>query len=317
MVNKCRLPFERSNIMSYPHFALADSIYRANMGEAYNAYSCERFINCYFDISPINHMFAMHSTDNWGVASGLVTHQKLELYKESYVACGIDFVDAFKKFIICGCYIYGVRGDKHDKYMVSGFDNTKGHFLVWSFDSVRGLYLQEITYRDFIDTLFEVKTKEISIILWKYNPNNEYFLKLNTVESILSEYLKRGLTKTNKIFGLPAIEIMAQYIEKQVSIDKTIDVCCLYGFAEHKLFMFNRMKYLCQQSIVSQKYIKCAESVNELAQHVLNLALKYNNSGDLGYVRELVFDINHSVDMEQAYLPFVLADLRTAIQIGE
>ena len=307
MIDKFILPLCKSNIRSFPQFAFADALISSNMGNRYNEYLSGKFINFYFDLKSL--IFALVADDNWGVDAGIVSHQKIELYKTSFAACGINIIDIFKKGLQSDLYIYGLRGREQNKYLVNGYDDTINAFQVWSSDSEKGLFSEWIAYEDLINSLFEVPGKTLGITFWKYNKKHSYALDIRNVAVGICEYLEGVSRDKNRICGLLAFKELSFYCVKQAKSQELLDKRFLLGFVEHKYFMYERIKYLVKKDLMSKTFLQSAQAIVDIATSVENMVDTYNATKKPEYAVKISKIIERTISLEQRYLPSALIEL--------
>lgn len=312
MIDKLNLPLHKSNIRSFPHFAFADGLISSNIGNRYNEYLSGKFINFYFDLKSL--IFALVADDNWGVDAGIVTHQKIELYKTSFAACDINIIDIFKKGSQSNLYIYGLRGKKQNKYLVNGYDDNINAFEVWSFDSEKGLFSEWIAYEDLINSLFEVPGKTLGITFWKYNKKHSYALDIRNVTVGIREYLEGISRDKNRICGLLAFKELSFYCVKQAKSQELLDKRFLLGFVEHKYFMYERIKYLVKKDLMSKTFLQSAQTIVDIATSVENMVDMYNATKKAEYAIKISKIIEKTISLEQRYLPSALIELECKIE---
>lgn len=312
MHKKQSLPFLKSNIKSFPYFALADSIFAANMCEGYKEYMLERFLN--FNLDTQSFIFALLSEDDWGVNAGIIIHQKIEIYKTAFAMCGINMVDLFKRSLHSCLYIYGLRGANQEKYMITGYDDSKKAFEVWLFSNQIGLFKEWIGYDELCDSLFDVPRKSLGITFWKYNENHNYKLNLNNVSIGIREYLE-GLSKDkNRVCGLFAIKELSSYCTKQAELQHQLDKRFFDGFAEHKVFMNERIKFLANNNMISVSYVQASQKNTDIANSVVELAKIYNESRKSEAAIKMALLIEESIHLEQEYLRQVLSEMKSFVE---
>lgn len=311
MIDKFILPLCKSNIRSFPQFAFADVLISSNMGNRYNEYLSGKFINFYFDLKSL--IFALVADDNWGVDAGIVSHQKIELYKTSFAACGINIIDIFKKGLQSDLYIYGLRGREQNKYLVNGYDDTINAFQVWTTDNEKGLFSEWIVCEDLMNSLFEVPEKTLGITFWKYNKNHDYVLDLRNVVIGVREYLEGVSKDKNRICGLLAFKELSFYCVKQAKSQELLDKRFLLGFVEHKYFMNGRIKYLADKDLISKIFVQAAQEVADVVSSVENMVDKYNATKKAEYAIKISKIIEKTIFLEQKYLPSALIQLECRI----
>lgn len=310
-MDKFCLPFEKSNIQSFPHFAFADSVFLSNMDESYKEYLTERFIDFYFD--PQAFVFALVSDDNWGINAGIIKHQKIELYKTAFAECEIDIIAILKKCLLSHLYIYGIRGKEQEKYLINGYDDTRSAFKVWQFDIKTGLFFEWIEYDKLYESLLGVEGKSLSITLWKYNEDNNYKLNLQDLETGIREYLQ-GRKEKNRSCGLLVFKELSAYCRQQSNNQQPLDERFLKGFVEHKMFMYKRLKYLEDKQIILPRYKEISKEVLSIAKSVERLSYVYNSNLNEHDVIMIASLIEKTIQIEQRYLYSVWVELKCHIE---
>ena len=303
MAVKCTLPFEKSDIQSFAYFAFADGIFLANMGKSYKNLMTTRFINfCY---NPQKDIYTLISDDDWEVNSGILIHQKMELNKAVFAEGTIDLVRIFKKAILSSLYVYGIRGVNQDKYLITGYDEKTNTFEVWQLDCNIGLVFEWIPADELYPSLFETPDKDLRITFWKYNTASDCLLDFQKLKTGIHDYLNSTSKDQQNVYGLNAIQELADYFKKQSEGAQPIDKRFLDSFVEHKYFMNQRIEYLASKRIIPVSLTQKSKEIAEMANAVKDSGMIYNSGKCNQEILKLTSLIIDSIRIEKEYLPSV------------
>lgn len=317
MRRKWSNPFDENPISRcYPYISFPYSIIRSHSGDEYQKWLCGKYINCYFKPQSVKHKFINSVYDGWSTVPKIVFYQGFDLSKEMSKTLCIDIPFIIKKAIIDGAYPYGQCSERfvypeHDipediyfDYILTGFDDVRKIFFMTGFSIKHGYHHLEISYSDYVQSLYQNSKKHIVIHLWKYNPNAEYRLDLKVISRDLEDYLysKNSIPQyeDGRSFGLCACSALGEYLAQEESFVDPMLPQYLRGYWEHKYFMNERIRYLAGEQVICHTALPFAEQVLQLAEQV--------KEADNGIrIQHL---IQESIAIEQVYLRQVLAYIR-------
>lgn len=317
MRKKWSNPFDKNPISCcYPYISFPYSIVHAHSGDEYQKWLCGKYINCYFKPQSVRHKFINSVYDGWSTVQKIFFYQGFNLSKEMLKTLRIDIPFIIKKAILDGAYPYGqcserfvfpghdISEDTYFDYILTGFDDIRKIFFMTGFSIEHGYRHLEISYSDYVQSLYQNSKKHIVIHLWKYNPNAEYRVDLKVISRDLEDYLcsKNSITQyeDGRLFGLCACSALGEYITQGESVGDSALPLYLRGYWEHKYFMNERIRYLAEENMICNTAIAFAEQVLQLAEQV-----KVADNGI--WIQNL---IQESIAIEQVYLPQVLANVR-------
>jgi len=326
------LPFDVNTVTHcYPYISFPYSIIHDNMDLNFEKWQCGKYINCYFKESSQAHKFIISVHDNWSTDKKILKNQVISFSKETFKAFQYNIPLIIKKALLSGAYPYI---ECSQKYIISNNNDESEesfiHCLINGYDDIRKVYYVnfinpdnelescEVEYERFETALFNNSKRGIHINLWKYNPEAEIVLDLNEIKNDLEDYFhsKNSKPQYNKdrSFGLQAIADLKSYFLTEAQKRNLLDIKYLRGFLEHKIFMAERMKYLCSENIIDSDILSHVINVHSLAEKIYKLGIEYNETLETDKVDELLHLIDDTVNIEKSYISIVINNINEKLK---
>ena len=329
MKRRLTLPFAAPETVCYPHVTFAHSILKGNMGEAFDALMCERYINCCYKKTAPTGRFHNCVSDHWSTSRGVVDYQKVGFLKGVWLARDLKIEQVLKACLGERAYPFGQcpryvveplcedRSAEFD-FVITGYDDEKGCFFVKGFDLDNVYHDYEIPYDVFEEAILQSRHKGVNFDLWSYHEGADATLDVAKVRGELSDYLNAtcsgGVIAQDKAFGVDAIKALITEFEAAASGEEGLNAVYLRGFAEHKYFIGKIVAYLAENQLISACFCEDAERVDSIGREVLALGVDYNQTGDARVAQQLIGKMRNTLAVERQYLPKVLEQLQNIDQ---
>ena len=315
-------PVERWN----QNTTFSDLAIKVNLGDRYLAWANNRYINCTFVNQPHEKGFYISLIDDWSTREKIIIRQIFSLEKETYLNGGIDMVELLKICISSGSYIIGNCNGKYidesfmemeDRpyfsYMLTGFDDEKGVFLVKGADYHFCYKSYEVKYQTFANALFDGFEGNITLELRQFNPRADILPDIPRCISHLEDYISgtsREMFFKDRVYGIAAVEALGEYCSDPKIRNREICGNLLDCLADHKMFMRMRMEYWAEQGWIDDSHIEYAQMAEQMAYDAIELNKSFIESGDDERLTQLNVAVKSIICVEKRYLGDVLVDLK-------
>ena len=254
-------------------------------------------------------------------------NQSINLFKEIYYKQNINIILLIKKFICSNNYVFGqcnrayIESNCDDysqffNYVISAYDDINHTFLIHGLNSNEEFVSINIDYDQFVASLFNTIKPNISFSLWQYNYEAKIVIDCKNIVFELEDYLnssnRRNQYTEDKIYGLSAINKLAQHIFTTATQNDYIDTSYLNKLLAHKIYMRQRIECLNKHNIIDDKGLLPSRIVESSIKTVCEGADTFNNSKDSSTLTNIVTSIDHTITLERDYLTSVLTQLKNS-----
>lgn len=299
------LEFELNPIMkNYQLKAFELGIVEANE-DTVTPWIFNRYINQLYMIK--DRRFTYTNYDRWHAAEGVTECQKLCVKSEMLTAQGgIDIVNLIHEMLDTDHYVFGRYNEfcipqknayqkryyVHD-FILYGYDESEQRYYSAGYLADGKYKPFTIAFADFYDALKTVTTEKLNFHFIKYKNGIDNRIDIRMIYEDLYDYLhsinRRNIVNENKIFGIDCEYVFIDYL-KQLGSRKTscaVDMRHPKFFAEMKMLMYERLKYLEENSYIATGISDFYDDVRKKAELIGMLSLKYNmtNTGDFAFLR--------------------------------
>lgn len=296
-----------------------------------------KYVNCNYLLNE-GGKNGVFNIDEWDL---LFTNDKIlyELYFEIHKLNWQKMLDItrekFLKFIkdnlLKGYYIWGTYNDKYirnknsyaiadklDDYLIFGYDDNTQSFMSAGYTK-SGLYEDFlIKYSEYYDSIFNVDSFESQLLrLLKYNNECNYNMDLCRLKELLLHYINSVTYEDkydiNKKYGISACEKLIDDLNNNLSIDDMQ----LQIFAEHKMFMFQRLLVLSEYNVINSSIIDEYSIVNSHSNNLKQLIQKHKSENYYDLRLKYIEIIKKILDIERQLIPQAVENLSTYIGKSE
>ena len=321
-----KLPFsDKPLIKCYHNLAFPLGIIEANaelINEDITPWVISKYVNPYFiETSPSN-AYDICPYDRWGIKEGVLHHQSVEFFKNTYDCLEIDVIKLLCAMIKNECYITGVYNEKyipgkmayarrdfvHD-YFLYGFDEEKQVFLSVGYLADRRYQSYEIPFSNFVQSVNTVSEEQLQFGLLTYNHQYHYQYNRERVISELDDYIKSTTSHNHKkdaCYGIEANRKLKDFLVQSATNRDTpvVDLRYSRAYKEHKSIQYLCVKYLVERNLMGGKVDRSDMNVayeicqNAMIIHALGIKLNLTKKQELiKHITEL-FEANESKEVE-------------------
>lgn len=326
------LPFELSPSMSnYQLKAFELGIVEANE-ESIRPWIYNRYINQLYMVKDLR--FTYTNYDRWHAAEGVTECQKLCVMPEMIDSCsGINIINLIYEMINSGYYVFG----RYNEYFIPEKKAYQNYyyvhdFLIYGYDESKQVYYSAgylsdgkykpfvISFDDFLTSLKTVTTEKLNFHFIKYNKGIDNKINVRMIYEDLFDYLhsinRRNIVNKDKVFGIECEYVFITYLDRLRECAETnkIDLRHVKFFSEMKSLMYERLKYLEDNSYInagiSERYIQ----IKKYAELICMLSMKYNMNGKKDILIRLIELQTDIINKEREILNLVLNQLRSLVE---
>ena len=327
MKKRMFLPFEMPDFICQSNYMAGNAIVHSNAkGDKLMALMAPRCLNCRFDEESKNQKFVVATYDHWYRKEGFIQFQMVKFLNETFLEMNTDIILIIKKLISDGCYVYSAcersyvepeaeKGSPVLYFLITGYDDIAHELTMYGlnhkFDEFKCF---KVGYSDLIDALFATSSNMIKLDAWICDTEREIVLDTKTLIRELGDYINSTCTRKeyteNKIYGLKAIDMLAKHFLESAKNGGELYKPYLDKFVFHKELMRDRIAYLSKLGMVDPSHIAESEAVLAITEDVKEYARLFASEHDLAYVEKLCNSIYATIEMEKAYLPKVLGEMK-------
>ncbi|WP_253735758.1 BtrH N-terminal domain-containing protein [Paenibacillus sp. FJAT-26967] len=219
-------------------------------------------------------------------------------------------------------YIPRRRVYQHTHYahdiLVYGYDDASRTFLVLGYDEEMQFQKTVVPYHEMeegFQNLEWTDNYEEQIYLYKFNKSGSYRLDSAFIQESLEEYIagsnislrNRGTAgPLDAAFGLNVYDAL---IRNMPVLVRKRDIRPIHILWEHKKMMGLRMRYLCEQGLLSPDFAECFRPVEEQAFGLRQLLMKYALTGEDYILKQGLDEMTHIMESEKRILGTVVKAL--------
>lgn len=302
-MNNKSLSYTESPIKVYQHHAFyLGALF--TLGEAIYPYFYSNYIAlttaCGFDFHPLrnnrhlvidkyDYLLEFVNTDYERLTTMIINLIDADYYIETVV----------DEYYIPNRYDYENSHFSHN-VLITGYDDNNSEFTIIGYTPSR--YIQETTvsYQNLHKAITGVPNNMLQTFKPKSTECNDYNINLGGIKQLITDYLNSedsskwmktlccydGITKGygNKFYGITVLDELIDYYSRSFDEGKeNLDIKAIIVIDEYNQCMFNRIKFLKQNSYISDKNNHIENELDLLSQIssvTKNLVIKFNMLSD-------------------------------------
>lgn len=292
-----------------------------------------RYINQLYMIK--DRRFTYTNYDRWHATEGVTECQKLCVKSEMLSAReGMDIINFIHEMLDTDHYVFG----RYNEFCVPQKNAYQKRyyvhdFIIYGYDEAKQIYYSAgyladgkykpftITFADFCDALKTVTTEKLNFHFIKYKNGIDNRIDIRMIYEDLYDYLhsinRRNIVNKDKIFGIDCEYVFIDYLERINSSEAPCSADMRHSkfFAEMKMLMYERLKYLEENSYIVTGIADLYNCVRKKAELICMLSLKYNVTKDKNILQKVINYQTAIIDEEREILTCVLHQLRNVVGI--
>lgn len=328
MEKKVMLPFPEEPLsISYQYSAFVIGIIEANAKKDITPWLCSRYIDCTFRENYAD-KFSISFYDHFATYENVLINEKVSFQIKTIEKLNINIISLIKTMLSNQKYIYGHYNEKyvpgkksfekkyryHD-FLLIGYDDFKEVFISVGYLADEKFQKFEIPYKNMMDALLTLDTPVLSIDIFSFNSSFIFSFDLEKILLMLENYIKSEVSSFEKInghfYGIDSIKELSYHFKKTCLYTSDFKIKYTKSLLEHKKFMFLRIKYLCENGYLNEKYyVEQASVIFNEAKLIHLMGMKYRISKQKTILNDLCEKILEINEMEQKYLKDVIRDLK-------
>lgn len=324
MLSEYVLPFsEQPLIACYHNMAFPMGIIEGNasvFNKDITPWAIAKFLNVIFIDAPNSNSYDICLFDKWGTNDGILFHQYINMFKSIYGKLQINIIKYLSELIKSGCYITGAYNERyipgkmvyqqadflHD-YILYGVNENRKIFYSAGYLKDKRYRSYEISFSDFINSIYNTSNDRIQFGFWTYNKEYEYEFNRERIRGELDEYIKSTTShnfRKDVFYGVEANRKLKEFFLYCINNYDTpiIDLRYSRAYMEHKNIFFRCIKYLFEAQHVSfkQSDILMANEMYQNAIMIHRLGIKMNISKNYKIIEQItdLFEKNQEYECE-------------------
>lgn len=190
----------------------------------------------------------------------------------------------------------------HDTY-IYGYDKEELLVMAYSNNKLQKLRVHEKAIKKGIYKAW-VKNKEIFICTLHVNKFIKIELDIEKIIQSLKYYLNcmnnNGEMSEEKIYGIGVNKVLKKYLAEKKN--KNIDLRLFRQLYEHKKIMRIRLSEIKKIIRINDELIKEVVDLESMTENILNMALKYNLTGNAGIINRIITILDNIEDKEMVFI---------------
>ena len=304
MSNEYKLPFsDKPLVTCFHNMAFPLGVIEGNANNLdldITPWVISKFLNPIFVETPEKITYDICLVDKWGIDEGILFYQFINMFKRIYDNLNFDIAEYLSKMIREGCYVIGTYNEKyipgkadyqngdfmHD-YILYGVDEERKVFYSAGYLKDRKYQSYEISFSDFIKSIYNTPGDRIQFGFRTYNNEYQYCFNKERIVQELTDYLNsttyHGL-KENAFYGMEANRKLKEYFLSTVhkNGNSRLDLRYTRAYMEHKYFMNLCIEYLIDNNLVDATKINFKKA-KELYQdavriHILGIKMEISKN---------------------------------------
>lgn len=318
------------------------------MGMQYSVYQA-----CDIDLTPalVNHYTNIVMGNDWRVSVSHIHDDKwlvkekimhihhMNWHVEMFENRPEEIIEQIICFISNGYYLSGnfnafyikskpayLSYSTNTVYLIYGYDLEEDIF--WAMGKTNNAHFEKykITFDEYLNSVLKPPKTLFNWNFIKYNdklnPKTHYKTIYNGIYDYLnSKHMNTGIFPKGQFafytYGLSCYKSFLRCLGAQHEYRQYIEPTSYTTFMEHHLLMQMRIDYLMEQNVLSNISISTEhKAICDLSYNVFDNCLKYNQTGNASYIKEIKTATEYIIDSEPHILENMLLGLKKRVALS-